>query len=148
MVLKNKQQPWTIQQYIRKQIVWSLKTFGPGKRDTGIIDNIRKELIEIEDRPGDIMEWVDVIILALDGAWRNGHTSTGIIKALREKQSMNAARKWPDWKTSESGKAIGHIRNSVVCEVCGEWYETEPEQCALCGEENEFRDYIRQGSSK
>ena len=84
------------------------------------------------------MKWIDVIILAIDGAWRSGHTSAEIIKALREKQAVNASRKWPDWKTAEPGKAIEHIRGYVLCDICGEWYKTEPEQCGLCGGENEF----------
>ena len=33
------------------------------------------------------------------------------------------------------------IRKHVTCDICGEWYEVEPEQCQICGEENEFTDY-------
>lgn len=130
--------PWTILQYIQTQVKWSLKTFGPGKRDAGLIDHIQKELVEIKNSPGDLMEWIDVIILCFDGAWRNGHTPFSIIKALREKQLMNMKRKWPDYRKAEPGKAIEHIRSHATCKLCGEWYETEPEQCRVCGEENEF----------
>ena len=137
---KNKQQPWTIQQYIQSQIKWSLEIFGPGDHDVGIIDHIEKELVEIKNSPGDLMEWIDVIILGLDGAWRNGHTPDDIIKALREKQLININRKWPDYRKVEPGKAIEHVRNYATCDTCGEWYEIEPEQCTVCGEENEFTD--------
>ena len=30
------------------------------------------------------------------------------------------------------------IRGYVTCNVCGENYNAEPEQCRICGEENEF----------
>ena len=30
------------------------------------------------------------------------------------------------------------VRKHVICDVCGEWYEVEPEQCVVCGEENNF----------
>lgn len=51
---------------------WSEATFGPGPRTLGITAHIRKELQEIEDDPTDLTEWIDVAILALDGAWRTG----------------------------------------------------------------------------
>lgn len=30
------------------------------------------------------------------------------------------------------------IRNHVTCDICGEWYEKEPEQCRVCGEDHLF----------
>lgn len=50
--------------HIHRQREFSRRTFGPGDRHKGIIDHIRKELVEIEQAPGDIKEWIDVIILA------------------------------------------------------------------------------------
>ncbi len=97
---------------IDRQTKFSLKVFGPGPRDAGLIDHIKKELKEIEQAPGDLEEWIDVIILALDGAWRNGYTSHEILDALNAKQTKNEKRQWPDWKTAEPGKAIEHIRDA------------------------------------
>jgi len=105
-----------LSKYIQRQEIWSKETFGPGIRDAGIVDHIKKELIEIEDSPGDLDEWIDVIILALDGAWRNGHSPKKICVALIEKQIKNEKRKWPDWKTAEPGKAIEHVK--YRCEQC------------------------------
>lgn len=99
-----------LNEYLGEQIIFSLNAFGPGVRDAGIIDHIKKELVEIEEAPGDLDEWVDVIILALDGAWRNGHTPKNIADGLVKKQFKNLNRIWPDWKTAESGKVIEHIR--------------------------------------
>ena len=89
---------------------WSEKTFGPGERTVGIIDHIRKELVEIEAKPTDLSEWIDVMILGLDGALRMGFTPEQIVAGLIAKQAKNEARTWPDWHTAETGKAI---------EMCG-----------------------------
>lgn len=97
--------------FLHRQIVWSRAVFGPGDRAAGIVDHIRKELVEIEANPTDIFEWVDVVILALDGAWRAGHSPLAICEALKQKAEKNRNRKWPDWRTAELGKAIEHIRD-------------------------------------
>jgi hypothetical protein len=96
--------------HLHRQRVFSERTFGPGERTQGVIDHIRKELCEIEQSPDDIEEWIDVVILALDGAWRAGYTPTQIVNALVQKQEKNEGRKWPDWRTAEFGKAIEHVR--------------------------------------
>lgn len=59
-------------QYITELKAWQLATFGTGERTQALIKHIRKELREIEQNPGDLMEWVDVMILAIEGAWRSG----------------------------------------------------------------------------
>ena len=97
--------------YIQEQKEWSLKTFGPGNRVDGVIDHIKKELEKIKDKPKDLEEWVDVIILALDGAWRAGFKPWEICFKMRHKQLINKDREWPDWKTAKEGKAIEHIRD-------------------------------------
>ena len=60
-------------EYLDRQRRFSERAFGPGPRPAGVIDHIRKELIEIEAAPDDLKEWIDVVTLALDGAWRAGH---------------------------------------------------------------------------
>lgn len=97
-------------EHLRRQQEFSERTFGPGERTAGVLDHIRKELREIEAAPDDITEWVDVVLLALDGAWRAGHTPEGIAQALADKQRRNESRQWPDWRTAEPGKAIEHVR--------------------------------------
>lgn len=96
--------------HLHRQREFSLRTFGPGERAAGVLDHIRKELVEIEADPKDIIEWVDVILLALDGAWRSGHTPEEIAQAITDKPSRNEARQWPDWRTAEPGMAIEHVR--------------------------------------
>lgn len=98
--------------HLRRQRDFSRATFGPGARTKGVVDHIRKELREIEADPADIGEWVDVIILAFDGAWRAGWEPDQIIAAIVAKQAKNEARTWPDWRTSDPDKAIEHDRTA------------------------------------
>lgn len=83
-----------------------------GSPVAGVIDHIRKELVEIEEG-SDENEWIDVIILAFDGALRDGWTPEQIITGYHSKMAINKARKWPDWRTAEPGKAIEHIRDET-----------------------------------
>lgn len=102
--------PFDFHAHLQRQRDWSGKTFGPGPRTLGVIDHIRKELIEIEADPSDISEWIDVAILALDGAWRAGYQPQEIIDAMEAKQTKNEGRQWPDWRTMPADKAIEHDR--------------------------------------
>jgi len=98
--------------HLHRQIAFSQRTFGPGERTAGVLDHIRKELIEIEAAPADLTEWIDLILLALDGAWRAGHTAEAICQGIDAKQTKNEGRTWPDWRTAAPGKAIEHVRSA------------------------------------
>ena len=104
-------QDFDLYAHLTQQRAWSERTFGPGERTAGVLDHIRKELGEIEADPADVSEWIDVVILALDGAWRAGHTPEAIIRALVAKQEKNMRRTWPDWRTADPNKAIEHKRD-------------------------------------
>lgn len=98
-------------EHLYRQRDFSIKTFGPGQRCNGILDHIQKEMLEIRENPCDLFEWIDVIILALDGAWRAGWSPEQIAAALLKKQTINENRRWPDWETlPRDGRAIEHIR--------------------------------------
>lgn len=107
-----------IEHHFARMMAFSRATFGPGERRKGIIDHIRKELDEIEAGDGDPKEWVDVIILGIDGLWRSLHArgwQWGVIPLrmatlLVAKQDTNEEREWPDWRTASPDKAIEHIR--------------------------------------
>ncbi|HBO4117078.1 dATP/dGTP pyrophosphohydrolase domain-containing protein [Pseudomonas aeruginosa] len=104
------QDSFNFEQHVQRQRDFSERTFGPDARAASVIGHIRKELREIEEAPGDLAEWIDVVILALDGAWRTGATPAQIIDALVAKQTKNEARTWPDWRTAPADKAIEHVR--------------------------------------
>lgn len=98
--------------HLDRQREWSERTFGPGARVGGIVKHIRKELDEITANPTDVEEWIDVVILALDGAWRAGGEPQQIIDTLIAKQAKNEARTWPDWRTLTENDAIEHEREA------------------------------------
>lgn len=119
--------------HIERQRAFSRATFGPGERRQGVSDHIRKELVELAELPAveppnfdgsrridagaldlrrhqALEEWADVILLALDGAWRTGASPVDIALAIKEKQNRNEQRTWPDWRTADPNKAIEHIK--------------------------------------
>lgn len=116
---------------------FSERTFGPGHRTKGVIDHIRKELIEVESSPLDLEEWVDVWMLALDGAWRTGATPEQIIAQIVAKQIKNEGRKWPDWRTADRDKGIEHDRSQEA---------PAPERCQTAGHPS--RDSRRETSAQ
>jgi len=98
-------------EHLGRQREFSAKAFGPHPRLKGVVAHIRKELEEIEAKPLDLAEWVDVVLLALDGAWRAGHGPEAIAAAIAAKQAKNEARTWPDWRTAAPDSAIEHDRS-------------------------------------
>jgi hypothetical protein len=103
--------------HLARQREFSGRTFGPGTRAQGVVDHIRKELLEIEADPADLREWIDVVILALDGAWRSGANPQEIVAALVAKQEKNEGREWPDWRTADPTKAIEHVKADRVAQA-------------------------------
>lgn len=111
-----------LKQHLIRQMAFSHATFGPGERTEGVIDHIRKELSEVEEAGGDSAEWVDVVILALDGLTRRlafvndgeradpDRVAEIVCDMIVGKQTRNEARVWPDWRTAPLGKAIEHVR--------------------------------------
>lgn len=100
--------------FLERKSKWSERTFGPGQRTGGIIAHIQKELAEIQQDPLDLMEWVDVANLAMDGFWRaffvkyqpdethhdphgNMHwrAAAEFVWMIQRKAEINEARRWP-----------------------------------------------------
>ena len=118
-------------EHMKRAIAFSRATYGPGPRSKGVVDHIRKELAELETNPDDGIasnEWVDVVILGLDGLWRAKeaelnagslllipHTGDEIaervVEAIVSKQNKNELRTWPDWRTASPDRAIEHVRD-------------------------------------
>ena len=97
-----------LMEYLVRQMAWSLRTFGDGRRTEGLCKHIELELAEIRAKPKDLEEWIDVIQLSLDGAWRAGHTPLAICTALESKLAKNQQRKW-DVQKDESKPNL-HIK--------------------------------------
>jgi hypothetical protein len=124
--------------HLYRQRAFSRATFGPGLRTKGVVDHIRKELIEIEAAPHDIKERVDLVLLALDSLWRwaqeYGVSIEVVVGAIGAKQSENELRDWPDWRTADPDKAIEHVRPNayysgfLCCSPCA-----TPDLCRAVG---------------
>jgi len=118
----------SVADHLVRQITFSLKAFGPALRTGGVIDHIRKELVEVSENPHDLSEWIDIAMLALDGAWRhavrNGRTHEDIARevaaALQAKLAKNEKRTWPDWRLLSEDKAIEHDRTGEYAAKVGE----------------------------
>ena len=94
---------------------WSDATFGEGKRVGGVLDHIRKELVEVAEHPEDLSEWADLLILAIDGATRQGYSGAEVVKAYHTKMRENRRREWPP--IPEGGfpedQAVEHVQFEV-----------------------------------
>ena len=97
-------------EFLERKHMFSVATFGPGHRLHGVLDHIRKELVEVEKEPWALDEWIDIVILALDGAARQGHAPQAIVAALIDKWRKVESRDYPDWRTADADKAIEHVR--------------------------------------
>lgn len=101
-------------EFFDSKAMWSRQTFGPGDRYKGVIKHIRKELEEIEEKPDDLEEWVDVVLLAMDGAWRSaGADGLDFVQMMTYKDQKNRQRSWPDWRTLERDAVSEHIKQAV-----------------------------------
>lgn len=89
---------------------WSREAFGPSPRLAGILEHLSKEIVEVSESPTDVREWVDIVILALDGAMRQGIDPSEIIEAYHAKVAENIARSWPDWRFESEDRAIEHVK--------------------------------------
>lgn len=110
-----------LKQHLLRQMAFSHATFGPGTRTAGVVDHIRKKLAEVLEANGSADEWVDVVILSLDGLTRQLAYCTGerrdpeivaaeVCSIILWKQTRNEARQWPDWRTADRDSAIEHVR--------------------------------------
>lgn len=123
-----------LESHLRRQIAFSRATFGPGERRHGVCDHIMKEItteilgldpsseaIREIDVAEAASEWVDVVILALDGLTRALIASGKdwerapwvACQMIQAKQGRNEQRTWPDWHTADPNKAIEHNRGAA-----------------------------------
>ena len=117
-----------LEEHLLRQMAFSHATFGPGRRTKGVIDHIKKELVEVEKSTWGPEEWVDVVALAMDGltrslaypheTYKTRHERADPVwvanqacTLIREKQGIVEGRRYPDWRTVDHDKAIEHDRS-------------------------------------
>jgi hypothetical protein len=124
--------------HLCEQRNFSLETFGPGEKTAAVLAHIRKELDEIEANPSDLVEWIDVVLLAFDGALRHGGTPESVARALGEKFARNKRRQWPDWRTQPADQPIEHVstesdpRSAQLTVAKEMWVKLRTELLDLC----------------
>ena len=113
-----------LKQHLIRQMAFSIATYGPGTRTNGVLGHLTKEIEEVRESNGSADEWVDLVILSLDGLTRqlsfcneqDQRIATASEIAERAcamivgKQDRNENRNWPDWRTMSANKAIEHDR--------------------------------------
>jgi hypothetical protein len=82
-------------EWLTEKMKWSYQTFGNSERHIGVLKHIEKEIEETRQNPNDVTEWIDIILLAFDGACRMGFTPEQVVTALIAKQEKNTQRRWP-----------------------------------------------------
>jgi hypothetical protein len=118
-----------LKQHLLRQMAFSHATFGPGARRNGVLDHIKKEMVEVEQAKTSherAKEWVDIVILAFDGLTRELTYLDGVerhpnpevaaheaVVMIISKQSRNEGRDWPDWRTAPANKGIEHVRRPI-----------------------------------
>lgn len=125
-----------LEAHLKRQMEFSRNRFGPESRKEAVADHIRQELEEVLEE-GNPREWVDLVLLSLDGLWRSIQYSSKpnfeienlesenrefvevswnnvpkiACMLIEEKQSKNEKRTWPDWRKIDPKKAINHDRS-------------------------------------
>ncbi|KAF1702840.1 dATP/dGTP pyrophosphohydrolase domain-containing protein [Pseudoxanthomonas kaohsiungensis] len=97
--------------HLRAQHAWSQDTFGPGPMTARLLDHIRKECVEVEEKPSDILEWIDIAALALDGAMRAGANASEVAAAIAAKFAVVRSRKYPPIGSIPADQAVGHLKD-------------------------------------
>lgn len=105
------EQPDDLASYVRDHRAWSEKTFLTTTA-TGITKHIEKECVEVRKWPTDLEEWIDIMILAVDGYWRHGGLPEELLPRLRAKQRKNIGRKWVS--TGNPDDPVEHDRSDEV----------------------------------
>lgn len=116
-----------LHQFWNDHAEWSQKTFGlDGVRGpAGSLNHLAKEVKEALDRPGDLAEYADMLLLTFDATRRAGFTFDQLVAASRSKLEVNKLRKWG--KPNDDG-SVEHVRPT------GEdaWQSTD-RHCNKCG---------------
>jgi hypothetical protein len=75
---------------------WSATQFGMPdvKGPVGPLRHMEKEVREAIEKPNDIEEYADILILWLDATWRAGFSMEQVIQAAHNKMKVNRERHW------------------------------------------------------
>jgi hypothetical protein len=100
---------------IDDQADWSRATFGPddARGPVGPLKHLRKECTEAIQKPYDLSEYADLLILLLDSSRRAGFPIAKVIQAAQDKMAVNRSRSWPPFDLSKVEEAVEHVRTDA-----------------------------------
>jgi hypothetical protein len=103
--------PVDLAAFFDAKAAWARGTFGDHLTPSAILGHLRKELDEIERDPADLVEWVDLVLLAIDGAHRfAGADGRAFVAALLAKHAANTRREWPPIGSIDPTRPVEHVR--------------------------------------
>lgn len=97
-----------IESLSREHAEWSQATFGSDAKrgPIGPLRHLAKEAQEAAEKPGDIVEYADCLLLVLDASRRAGFKPMELLRATYAKLQVNKRRQWP---TAPSDEPVEHI---------------------------------------
>jgi hypothetical protein len=96
--------------FMEERREWALKQF-PTQSCESVCRHIEKELTEIRACNTDLVEWIDVVLLAMEGYCRSGGNASDIFSAMKAKHAVNLTRKW---QKPNGDEPIEHVREPAM----------------------------------
>lgn len=78
----------------REAAEWSDAIFGANRSPMGPLKHLAKEVTEAQEKPSDITEYADMILLVMNAAHCNGWDGYALLEAVDKKLQINKQRKW------------------------------------------------------
>jgi hypothetical protein len=98
--------------FMERHKAWIERTFPRNATTEGITRHIEKECAEVREKPDDLDEWIDILILGIHGYWRNGGTAEDLLPRLNRKLTRNESRRYV--VKDDPNEPIEHDRTGEV----------------------------------
>jgi len=115
----------TFTDLVNRQRTWSTTQFGESVDLPRILNHITEATGDVEKEPARLHNWIDIVLLAMDGAWRAGHSPKEVVQAIQDVQVRNIMRDWQNPGDLPIGEPIKHIRSQAERITAGELTEEE-----------------------
>jgi hypothetical protein len=104
----------TIEEIAADAAIWSQLTFGSDevRGPIGPLKHLEKEAKEVQEKPDDLVEYADCLLLVLDSARRAGFSLRQLLDATDAKLQINKKRVWPKPQPGQEKEAIEHNREA------------------------------------
>lgn len=106
-------------EFCADQAAWSQKTFGADteRGPIGPLKHMLKEVQEVLEKPTDVEEYADLLLLLMDSSRRAGINPMALLQAARAKMRKNKQREWPK---PTSDEPVEHVRTEQLVGTIGD----------------------------